>query len=174
MPNGSLAAATIAVLALLASSTSALQPKTWELNRANPGDWTMVAAAPTTRASNEPDPVLDRVEQLLRYKDNRAAAALGIQWLKRHHQHPQRDRALLLIAQAFYQYGDRVKSYYYLDELMEEHPESSFYGLALDNQYQIADAYLNGYKRRFLGVPMFHATEEAIEMLWRIQQRAPG
>jgi outer membrane assembly lipoprotein YfiO len=41
-------------------------------------------------------------------------------------------------------------------------------------QYQIADRFLNGYKRRFCRIPMFHAYDEAVEMLFRIQHRAPG
>lgn len=44
----------------------------------------------------------------------------------------------------------------------------------LDKQYAIADRYLNGYKRRVLGIPLLYADDEAIEMLFRIQQRSPG
>src|SRR5207253_4944771 len=45
---------------------------------------------------------------------------------------------------------------------------------ALQRQYEIADAYLGGYKRRFLGIALFGAEDEAVEMLYRIQQRSPG
>jgi outer membrane assembly lipoprotein YfiO len=81
---------------------------------------------------------------------------------------------LYLAAQALYQYGDRVKAFFYLDELMDEHPDSKYYPAALEMQYKIANAFLNGYKRRFCGIPMFTAYDEAIEMLYRIQQRSPG
>ena len=41
-------------------------------------------------------------------------------------------------------------------------------------QYRIADRFLDGYKRRFIGIAMFTAQEEAVEMLYRIQSRSPG
>ena len=42
----------------------------------------------------------------------------------------------MLIAEALYQYGDRVKAFYYLDELMDEHPDSRYYTQALEKQYR--------------------------------------
>src|SRR5439155_23058265 len=92
----------------------------------------------------------------------------------KHKNDPQFDRGLYLNAQALYQYGDRIRAYYYLDELMDERPDSRLYPAALEMQYRIADGYLNGYERRFFGMPAFHAYDEAIEMLYRIQQRSPG
>jgi hypothetical protein len=78
------------------------------------------------------------------------------------------------MARALFRYGDRIKSFYYLDELMDEYPASPLFAPALELQYRIADAYLDGYKMRWLGLPVLHAYDEAIEMLYRIQQRAPG
>jgi outer membrane protein assembly factor BamD (BamD/ComL family) len=85
-----------------------------------------------------------------------------------------RDRGLYLIAKAFYGYGDRIKAFYYCDELMDTYPESDLFTPALELQYKIADRYLDGYKRRWLGIPIFQAKEEAVEMLYRIRNRAPG
>src|SRR5690606_9202614 len=53
-------------------------------------------------------------------------------------------------------------------------PDSPLFAEALQRQYDIADAYLKGYKMRFMRIPMFRAYDEAIEMLFRIQQRVPG
>jgi outer membrane assembly lipoprotein YfiO len=155
---------------LVAPMIARAEPKTWEY--AGGGQWPQVNA-PTTQSAT-PDPTLDRVEQLIRANQNRSAAKLGIQWLLSHRNDPQHERGLFLVAQAWYQYGDRVRAFYYLDELMDEHPDSRLYGPALEKQYAIADSFLNGYKRRFLGMPAFHAYDEAVEMLYRIQQRSPG
>jgi outer membrane assembly lipoprotein YfiO len=144
--------------------------KTWEY--AGGGQWPQIASNATTQSA--PDPTLDKVEALVKSNQNKAAWKLGIEWFLAHRNSPQADRDLFLIADAFYQYGDRVKAFYYLDELMDEHPDSRYYTQALEKQYQIAIEYLNGYKRRFCGIPMFHAYDEAIEMLYRIQQRSPG
>ena len=162
-----------------AASTIALaaEPKTWEMS--SPGQWQQVnmpSSQATGRAATAPAsvPALDRVEELLRQNKNRDAQRLAIKWVNANRLHPQRDRGLFLIAQAFYQYGNRIRAYYYLDELMDEYPESSLYSAALEKQYQIADKFLNGYKRRFLRIPMFHAYDEAVEMLFRIQHRSPA
>jgi outer membrane protein assembly factor BamD (BamD/ComL family) len=141
---------------------------TWEFRH---GQWQTVRQ-PTTQPLN--DPVLDDVEQLIARRQNTTARKTAVQWLKLHKQSPLRDRALYLVAAALYQSGDRIKAFYYLDELMDEYPSSSLFHQALQLQYNIADAYLEGYKIKFLGIPMFGASGEAIEMLYRIQQRAPG
>jgi outer membrane assembly lipoprotein YfiO len=160
----------LAAVLLISSWSFAVAPRTWEY--AGSGQWQPVSDRATTQPTA--DPTLDRVEQYLQNGQANAAKSVVINWLKNNRRSPARDRALFLTAEALYQYGDRVKAYYYLDELMDEYPESRLYYPALEKQYQIADTYLRGYKRRFLRIPMFRAPEEAVEMLYRIQQRAPG
>ena len=158
----------LAVLLLTAPSTAA--PTTHEFHP-DTGRWHEVQA-PTTRPTS--DQTLDRVEQLIQKNQNTAARKLALTWLKSHKDSPLRDRAIFLLAQAYFQYGDRVRAFYHLDELMDNYPDSPLFYHALEKQYQIADAYLRGYKIRFLMVPLFGAENEAVEMLFRIQQRSPG
>jgi TolA-binding protein len=163
----------LAAVAILVADASALgQTKTWELNG---GEWSKLEQR-NRDAATQPAPVpeLDRVAQLLVNHKNREAEKAAVAWVLANKNHPQRDRGLFLIARALYQYGNRIRAYYYLDELMDEHPDSHLYARALDLQYEIADGYLKGYKRRFFGVPAFHAYDEAVEMLFRIQNRSPG
>src|SRR5205814_9599212 len=61
-----------------------------------------------------------------------------------------RDRGLFLMAEAQYRLGDRIKAFYYLDELLDTFPESPLFFTALNRQYDIADKYLTGAKRRVL------------------------
>jgi outer membrane assembly lipoprotein YfiO len=167
--------------AIATSTASAAEPatKTWEMTGRD--NWQPVnggagteATQPSSDAEPANVPTLDRVEQLLREKKSREAKKLAIDWVVANRGHAQRDRGLYLVAQSLYQYGNRLRAFYYLDELMDTYPESTYYGPALDKQFQIADRYLQGYKRRFFGIPMFHAYDEAIEMLFRIQHRSPG
>lgn len=144
------------------------KPQTSELHA---GRWIEVTN-PTTEETI--DPTLLGVEQLIRSGRYRDAMKSDVAWLKRSKTSPLRDRGLYLMAEALYGYGDRLKAFFYLDELLDEYPESTLYYQALDKQYQIADGYLNGYKRRFLRMPLLGAQEEAVEMLYRIQQRSPG
>ena len=157
--------------AAVSAAARAAEPKTAELRG---GRWVQVNAPqePTTAPSSDPE--LARIEALVQQRRNAAARKQLVTWLKRNRTAPMRDRALYLMAQALYQYGDRIRAFYYLDELLDEHPDTPLFNPALELQFQIADRYLDGYKRRFFGVPMFHAYDEGIDMLYRIQARSPG
>ena len=149
----------------------AVEPKSWEFG--GRGNWAL-ASQPTTQAAS--NPTLDKVEQLLADKRSGAALDLILKWIKTptNFAAPDRDRALYLLANAYFAEGDRIHAFYHLDELLDVYPESSLFYAALERQYQIADAYLNGYKRTLLGLPVLSATNEAIDMLYRIQERSPG
>src|SRR5262249_40142121 len=123
------------------------------------GRWIDVPAPSTQETTQPMDPALIRIEQLLRDHKNSDATKAAIAWLKVNKGSPFFDRGLYLEAEALYQYGDRIKAFYYLDELLDEYPESPLYYQALEKQYDIADAYLNGYKRRFMKIPMLGAEE---------------
>jgi outer membrane assembly lipoprotein YfiO len=130
---------------------------------------------PTPTTAPITDETLDRAGQLLENNSNSAAKRLVLDWLKtRPKDHPLRDRAIYLLGLANFQYGDRIAAFYNFDEVMDRYPESKYFYPALDKQYQVADAFLSGYKRRLLGIPFLSADDEAIEMLFRIQQRSPG
>jgi outer membrane assembly lipoprotein YfiO len=162
------------ILATTLSCTSPLfaDPPAAELRN---GRWEP-AAQPSTQPVSDPD--LDRVEQLLAAGQNSEAYKLDLYWIKNHSKTaPLRDRAVFLMAQANYQLDDRIRAYYFLDEVMDEYPESKLFFPALQMQYKIADEYLNGHKDRLFGWPIFQfvpRTDEAVEMLYRIQQRSPG
>jgi outer membrane assembly lipoprotein YfiO len=152
----------------LCAATHAQEQQTSELRG---GRWVDIPNPATQIAA---DPELERIERLVRNNENSAARKALVSWFKTNHGSPLFDRALYLMATTLYQSGDRVRAFYYLDELMDEYPDSNLYYAALEKQYQIADAFLDGYKRRLLGIPMLGAHDEAIDMLFRIQQRSPG
>jgi outer membrane assembly lipoprotein YfiO len=162
-----------AVCCLLNSGAMAQQ--TLELHD---GKWQPVSTQPAAAHSSASGivsaPELDRTESLIDKGEYRTATKRMVEWFKTHKQPAAMDRALYLMARALYGYGDRIKAFYYLDELMDEHPESPLFYRALGLQFQIADGYLNGYRRRILGLPLLGAEDEAVEMLYRIQQRSPG
>jgi outer membrane assembly lipoprotein YfiO len=152
------------------------QPRTFEFRE---GHWPEIAAlpAPTTAAATQPaavDPNLSLIEELIQEGRFADARKRGVEWLLSNKTSPLRDRGLFLEADALYGYGNRIKAFFYLDELMDEYPESNLFYRALEKQYQIANEYLNGYKRRILYLPILGAEEEAVEMMYRIQQRSPG
>lgn len=133
-----------------------------------------IGSPAASRPARVENPVLDRAEALLEGHRWQAAHDLIVPWLTAHPKAPDRDRGLFLLAEVYYQSGDRFRAFYHLDELLDNFPESRLFFPALELQYDIADAYLNGYKNEFLGMRIVPATDEAIEMLYRIQERSPG
>lgn len=176
------------ILALLCSLSSILagpafaQDLTWEFRG---GRWQQVE---NTTATAVPDETLDRVETMLRNKQYDSARRLAINWVKARQPRKgattrpselvsptaNRDRAIYLLGMANYHLGKRIMAFYNFDELLDYYPASRYYYPALEQQYEIADAFLGGFKRKFLGFRILGAETEAIEMLYRIQQRAPG
>jgi tetratricopeptide (TPR) repeat protein len=140
--------------------------------RFHDGQWTEETTLPATAPADEP--MLDRAEVLLQQGDPHDARKTLLAWEKVNKDNPSRDRCIFLLAQAFYQSDDRIKSFYYCDELMDEYPQSSLFQAALQKQYDIADAYLGGYKELFLFFRIGDRSPEAVQMMFRIQQRAPG
>ncbi|HET6251838.1 MAG TPA: outer membrane protein assembly factor BamD [Tepidisphaeraceae bacterium] len=149
------------------------QTKTWELN--DKGEWTNTSA---TQAAAAPapvaNPVLDRVRLLLKSSDFDRAHDVVLAWLKTNAKAPDRDQGLFLMAETYYALGQRVECFYELDELMDTQPESKLFFPALELQYRVADDYLRGVKNTFLGMPIIPMDDTGIEMMYRIQERAPG
>jgi outer membrane assembly lipoprotein YfiO len=157
-----------AAMTFASAARTAVVPHTEELQN---GRWVQVDQAASQPAT---DPELNNIEDLINAGHYSEASKRAVEWLNRNKTSPLRDRGLFLNAEALYRYGDRIKSFFYLDELLDEYPESRLYYPALEKQYQIADQFLDGYKSRFLGIPMLERQDEAIEMLYRVQQRSPG
>jgi outer membrane protein assembly factor BamD (BamD/ComL family) len=133
-------------------------------------------SAPSTQQTHPltGNPTLDRAEAFLQGNRWQQAHDLLLPWLISNPHAPDRDRGLYLLAEAYYESGDRIRAFYQLDELLDNFPESRLFFPALEFQYRLADAYLNGYKDTFLGMAILARDDEAIEMLFRIQERSPG
>lgn len=152
----------------------AADAKTWDL--AGRGRWAEVQP-PTTAASRPvPNGTLDTAERLLAGGDASNARDVLLDWIKApaNRLAPDRDRAIFLLADAYYRQDDRITAFYHLDELLDFHPESRFFTPALEKQFRIADEFLKGRKRKLLGFRVLSADDEAVDMLFRIQERVPG
>lgn len=167
-----------ACLAMLLATVSAgiaapaiADTKTWDFSTR--GRWNEVPQPTTQNVSNV---TLDKVEQLLADKKTSEGLDLVLKWITAPENRlaPDRDRGLFLLAEAYYQDDQRVTAFYHCDELLDFYPESRFFYPALEKQYQIADEFLKGHKRKLLGLPLLSADQEAIDMLFRIQERSPG
>jgi outer membrane assembly lipoprotein YfiO len=157
-----------------AAEMVALAPKTWE--RGDDAKWREVEepAAPQVQGDPVANSELDRIERLLADGKARQAKKPLINWIKAHTDAPDRDRGLFLLAEMYDQTGDKIRAFYHLDELMDYYPGSRLFFPSLEKQFGIADRFFKGFKRKFLGIPFLSADDEAVEILFRIQERAPG
>jgi outer membrane assembly lipoprotein YfiO len=138
------------------------------------GTWIRVTPADEQRFSAEPDARLDAIEALVKAGRWKPARRELVTWFRANPDSPVRDRALLLMADALIGFGDGIRAFYFCDELMDTYPTSPLFIDALQTQYDIADQYLLGRRDRFLGFSILGRTDEALDMLFRIQQRAPA
>jgi len=160
------------IVGLICASRSLAAPQTWDYRGG--GQWQQAPVAATNPSAPTSDPTLDRVEQLIASGRYDQAKDEGISWFKRNRSSPLADRALFLIAIAQDKSGNGIKAFYYFDQLLDEHPDSSLFATAMQKQYDIGDSYLRGRKMKFLGIPILGAEEEGVEIMYRVQQRAPS
>lgn len=153
------------------TATSPRPSQTWEL--APDGSWRQTDAATlTTQPTAEPG--LATARKLVDEGRYTAAFEATVRWLLSNRDSPNRDQGLLLAAETLRLSGDHVKAFYYADELLDTDPNSPLWFPALQMQFEIGEHFLSGWRRRFLGIPLEDWTSEGIEVMFRVQQRAPG
>ncbi len=81
---------------------------------------------------------------------------------------------LLLRGDAFNAMGQKYAALFPYEDLLDNFPSSALYGPCLQREYNIAMAFLSGYKRRFLGMRILPVDGDALRLLRRIQDRQRG
>ncbi len=87
---------------------------------------------------------------------------------------PLRAEALLARADARTAQGREYSALYDYEEVIREYPGSPSFARAIERELDISIHYLHGKKRVFLKVFWLDATDVAIELLIRTQERLPG
>jgi outer membrane protein assembly factor BamD (BamD/ComL family) len=83
--------------------------------------------------------------------------------------------ALLVRGDAKLAVGDEYESLYDYEEICRKHLSSTAFIPALEREYEVALRYADGLKRKFWGTfRLVDASEDAQELLIRIQERLPG
>ena len=103
------------------------------------------------------------------------ARALASAFLDRFPTDPFRADMLLIRGDALLQMGDEYKALFDYEEISQQHPGARVFVMALEREFDIATAYANGLRRKFYGTfRIINASEDAEELLIRIQERLPG
>lgn len=95
-------------------------------------------------------------------------------FLVTHPQSPGAEEAMNLAGQALMDEGHYWDAYDWYTRQTSTYPNGAFYQRALHRQYAIADAFLEGRKRRLWKIFRIDAKDDALDMLQRIAAAAPG
>jgi len=90
-------------------------------------------------------------------------------------EHPEiqgKDFDFFVEAELLFAAGQWIKAARKYDELLDGYPESWLYDTAMERQFSIAQAFLNGQKRRALKVLKLSAFDEGKTMMERIAERS--
>lgn len=142
-------------------------PPGWELRN---GSWVPIVQPSTDTPEGQ-------VAQMIRDLDaNETKRLIGNakKWLKANKTHPLVPQVLLLQGDAEVKRGTKYRALYSYEDLLNNFPTSELYITALEREYDIADAFLKGYKKKFLGFHIFPVKDDAIELLDRLQDRQRG
>ncbi|MFI4855953.1 MAG: outer membrane protein assembly factor BamD [Phycisphaerales bacterium JB065] len=82
--------------------------------------------------------------------------------------------ALLARGDALVASGEEFRALFDYEELLREHPGSEEFERAVERELAIALRYADGLRRRAWGIRAFDASDIAIELLIRVQERMPG
>jgi outer membrane protein assembly factor BamD len=95
-------------------------------------------------------------------------------WMRHYPANPLAPEVLLLRGDADNAMGAKYTALFAYEDLLDNYPTSPLYGPCLRREYNIACAFLRGYKRKFLGLRILPVTGDALELLRRIQDRQRG
>jgi len=82
-------------------------------------------------------------------------------------------RALFMRGECLYQDGSYYEAFKAFDEMLTRYPGGRNYRLALQREFEIAQMFLRGRRRRVLGVPVLPGSKTALKILQRIREQAP-
>ena len=158
-----------AVAAICLAGPAAAQEKRYELTSED--QWALLA-------DGEPDgeaAQLLEVRRALGLDEPKRALNLVNGFLERSPYSKWRPDALLLRGDAKLELGDEYDALMDYEEVIRRYPGSAVFVSALEREYEIAKAYAGGMRRKLWGTfRILNASDEAEELLIRIQERLPG
>lgn len=162
--------ATLLTLALCAAPAALAQSQTFELN--DTGGWTQTdAPAPGTDAAEIAAARRDIAEGRFGAARSRLNA-----FISRNDRtaNPYLPEALRLRGDAKTAAGAEYKALYDYERVIREFPASEEFVVAVERELDIASRYSAGLKKKFFGLRIEDASDLAVEIYIRAQERLPG
>ncbi len=128
---------------------------------------------------DQPDPTsptgrLQAARTALAEGEAKRATKLLNEWIGQNPYSPLMAEALLLRGDSWVARKEYYKSLFDYEKLLRQYPGSPQFKLALEREFEIAELFGSGVRRKLWGMRWITATGEAEELYIRIQERAPG
>lgn len=133
---------------------------------------TWQAGAPVDPAS--PEGRLAVARRSLAEEDYERAEHLASAWIERNEHHPLLPEAYLIRADALVAQDSFYQALFDYEFIVRAFPGSEVFVTALQREFQIAQRFAAGQKRKLWGMRIIDTSDEAEELLIRIQERLPG
>ena len=144
----------VAVAAIVGLGLAATARADWtapQLSEFKNGRWEIVEGPATQPSAVQTDPQVDEFEHLIETSRVQRSQGAAYHLAEIQSRLAGARSGALSHGRVQYRLGDHIKAFYYLDELLDQYPESSLFYTALNRQYDIADGFLNGQKRKSWG-----------------------
>jgi outer membrane protein assembly factor BamD len=122
---------------------------------------------------NTPKEQLEIARQFFEQKDYGNAAAAYRRLLRRWPASFAAEEARFGLAESLSAAGYKFRAFKEYQNLIEKHPNSERYELALQRQFEIGELFMNGYRDKILGVRLFPSTDKAIDIFEQVVKNGP-
>lgn len=164
------AALVLVILTALFAAPALGQPIEYELDAS--GRWMLINAPEEgTDAA-----LIAETRRLLAEGRARQARAMISPWIEanKRRDNPFLPQAYLLRGDALTLANDEFKALYDYEAIITQFPNSEEFVTAVERELEIAIRYVNGYKRKWLGMRVIDSSGLGAEMLVRVAERLPG
>ncbi|NIA07787.1 MAG: outer membrane protein assembly factor BamD [Actinobacteria bacterium] len=157
----------VSVLGVIVGWMGSAQAKEWLLEPEGEREIRPAQASPDRDA-------LDQAEQVLIEGQPAKATKLLNKWLKKSPRSPYRAEALYYVSQSLEHQGKLYQAFEKYEQLLERYSNSEFSRLGLEAEFEIAEKFLSGTKRRALGIFKVSGEGVGINIIEKLQERRPG
>ena len=136
--------------------------RAWERSERAPltGDGAVIADARRALAADDPNLAFRLINEWIEANDG-----LGSPWFP---------EALLIRGDALVARNSEYKALYDYERLIRQYPQSEHFATAIERELEIALRYMAGLRRRLFGMRILDASDTAVELMIRVQERMPG
>jgi len=157
-------------ITLLISLTSNVLGQSVQRKLSDEGTW-QITEQPET---GTPEHEVYMARKALANKEYADARKRADAFIDAHPQHILVGDALLIRGECLQATGNYYKALYDYESVAVGYPGSESFTIALEREFEIAEIFAAGKRRKLWGMRLLSAKEEAAELYIRIQERLPG